>query len=82
MTTPYITCIYCFFFRLRAGTVIGLADNVSCLLSVLLEPYMPETSSIIQAQLNTPKTVNVTTDTLVCWLKEGHQIGTVSAEDI
>ena len=37
--------------RDRAGSVIGVAVNVSWLLSVLVEPYMPKVSESIQRQL-------------------------------
>ncbi|XP_019636662.1 PREDICTED: methionine--tRNA ligase, cytoplasmic-like [Branchiostoma belcheri] len=61
--------------KARAGTVIGLAANVSCLLSVLVQPYMPATSSTIQQQLQAPPEVNILTDTFVCQLPAGHKIG-------
>lgn len=34
-----------------AGSLLGLCANVVCLLSVLLQPYMPSVSEEIQAQL-------------------------------
>lgn len=40
-----------FFFRSRAGTVLGVATNLSWLLSVLIHPYMPGVSEEIQRQL-------------------------------
>ena len=40
-----------FYHRARAGSVIGLATNVSWLISVLLQPYMPAVSAEIQTQL-------------------------------
>lgn len=39
------------FFRSRAGTVLGVATNLSWLLSVLIHPYMPGVSEEIQRQL-------------------------------
>lgn len=37
-------------FRVRAATVIGLAANLSALLSVMLYPFMPKTSEEIRRQ--------------------------------
>ncbi|KAL5011022.1 hypothetical protein ScPMuIL_013327 [Solemya velum] len=59
----------------RAGTVVSLAANVACLLSVLLQPFMPQTSETIQKQLNAPKDCNVIFKNFVCYLKPGHTIG-------
>jgi len=42
---------YIFLFRKRAGTVIGLASNLSFLLSVLMHPYMPTVSAEVRSQL-------------------------------
>ncbi|XP_066299671.1 methionine--tRNA ligase, cytoplasmic-like [Branchiostoma lanceolatum] len=61
--------------KARAGTVIGLAANVACLLSVMVQPYMPATSNTIQQQLQAPPGVNILTDTFVCQLPAGHKIG-------
>ena len=36
----------------QAGSVMGVSVNVVCLLSVLVQPYMPDTSMKIQKQLN------------------------------
>ena len=44
-----------FYHRARAGSVIGLATNVSWLISVLLQPYMPAVSAEIQTQLQVSK---------------------------
>lgn len=38
-------------YRSRAGTVLGVAANLSWLLSVLIHPYMPGVSEEIQRQL-------------------------------
>ncbi len=38
-------------YRCRAGSVLGVAVNVVCLLSVIIQPYMPGTSEEIQGQL-------------------------------
>ncbi|CAH1772664.1 unnamed protein product [Owenia fusiformis] len=61
--------------KLRAGTVIGIAVNITNLISVLLQPYMPEVSKTIQQQLSAPDIVNVVVDKFVCFLKPGHKIG-------
>ncbi|XP_059499902.1 LOW QUALITY PROTEIN: methionine--tRNA ligase, cytoplasmic, partial [Stegostoma tigrinum] len=62
----------------RAGTVTGVAVNMSCLLSVMLLPYMPTVSAAIQEQLQAPEECNSLTDRFVCVLQAGHRIGTVS----
>ena len=43
----------------RAGTVVGLSVNLACLLSVLVQPYLPTLSNKLQDQLAAPKEVNV-----------------------
>ncbi|XP_076805804.1 methionine--tRNA ligase, cytoplasmic-like [Clavelina lepadiformis] len=62
--------------KVRADTVTGVAANLSCLLSVLIQPYMPHTSSKIQQQLNAPDFVNILADdaAFVCTLPGGHRI--------
>ncbi|XP_042305178.1 methionine--tRNA ligase, cytoplasmic isoform X2 [Sceloporus undulatus] len=62
----------------RAGTVIGVAVNIASLLSVILQPYMPNVSTTIQGQLCIPADYNVLTNDFVCTLPAGHQIGTVT----
>ncbi|XP_061582704.1 methionine--tRNA ligase, cytoplasmic isoform X2 [Cololabis saira] len=68
--------------RQRAGTVTGVSVNISCLLSVMLFPYMPAVSQTIRNQLNMPHScINSMlrgTGTFVCVLSAGHRIGTVS----
>ncbi|XP_026121704.1 methionine--tRNA ligase, cytoplasmic isoform X1 [Carassius auratus] len=68
--------------RQRAGTVTGVSVNVACLLSVVLEPYMPSVSQTIRQQLQAPPTCVSTmlqnTGTFICSLRAGHCIGTVS----
>lgn len=59
----------------RAGAVVSLSANVSCLLSVLLHPYMPVISQTIQEQLNAPADVNIISPAFVCRLVAGHKIG-------
>lgn len=46
-----VTRLFLLFFRSRAGTVLGVATNLSWLLSVLIHPYMPGVSEEIQRQL-------------------------------
>ncbi|XP_064858124.1 methionine--tRNA ligase, cytoplasmic [Oncorhynchus nerka] len=68
--------------RQRSGTVTGVSVNVACLLSVMLQPYMPTVSQTIRQQLNAPPSVTGTllqgTGNFVCSLPAGHHIGTVS----
>lgn len=59
----------------RAGSVVSLAANISCLLSVLLQPYMPATSDTIQQQLHSPEVSKVIHHEFVCHLPAGHKIG-------
>ena len=47
LTHAFMNCVP----RSRAGSVIGLATNLSWLISVLLHPYMPQISAEIQRQL-------------------------------
>ncbi|KAG8585605.1 hypothetical protein GDO81_005089, partial [Engystomops pustulosus] len=62
----------------RAGTVTGLAVNMAALLAVMLQPYMPSISTVIQEQLLVPQEASVLTSDFRCVLPEGHRIGTVS----
>ncbi|XP_063808431.1 methionine--tRNA ligase, cytoplasmic isoform X1 [Pseudophryne corroboree] len=62
----------------RAGTVTGLAVNMAALLSVMLQPYMPTISVVIQEQLLVPQEACVLTGDFRCVLHCGHRIGTVS----
>ncbi|XP_069826472.1 methionine--tRNA ligase, cytoplasmic [Dendropsophus ebraccatus] len=62
----------------RAGTVTGLAVNMAALLSIMLQPYMPSISTVIQEQLLVPQEANVLTSNFHCSLPEGHRIGSVS----
>ncbi|KAI1899967.1 hypothetical protein AGOR_G00067380 [Albula goreensis] len=40
--------------RTRAGTVTGVSVNVACLLSAMMQPYMPTVSATIREQLLAP----------------------------
>ncbi|KAL9967670.1 hypothetical protein ACROYT_G025951 [Oculina patagonica] len=62
--------------RSRAGTVLGVASNLSWLLSVLVHPYMPGVSEEIQHQLQVTDEGNVVLDNFVPYLQPGHKIGT------
>ncbi|XP_067686292.1 methionine--tRNA ligase, cytoplasmic-like isoform X2 [Haliotis asinina] len=61
--------------RARSGSVVSLSANITCLLSVLLQPYMPVTSGVIQEQLNAPADCNIIGSNFTCQLKSGHKIG-------
>jgi len=60
----------------RAGTVIGLATNVSALLCILIKPYMPAISSTLQQQLALADDKFVIPDNFVQLLPTGHVSGT------
>ena len=62
--------------KVRAGTVTQVAANLSCLLSIILSPYMPSTSKIIQQQLNAPPEINIFPDNpgFMCMIPPGHKI--------
>lgn len=61
--------------KLRAGTVIGLASNVSALLSILMKPYMPVVSAQLQEQLKLADYYKVIPDYFIPLLLQGHKIG-------
>lgn len=52
LVNNYVYSIY-LFYRTRAGSIISLSCNISCLLALLLSPFMPQTSHTIFNQLNT-----------------------------
>jgi len=63
----------------RAGTVVGLSVNIACLLSILIQPYMPELAKKLQEQLAAPDSVvAVLPSCLHCFLSPGHKIGSPS----
>ena len=41
--------------KARAGTVVGLSVNIAALLSVLIQPYMPNMAANLEGQLAVPK---------------------------
>ncbi|XP_065838708.1 methionine--tRNA ligase, cytoplasmic-like [Oscarella lobularis] len=61
----------------RAGTVIGVAVNVTWLLAVLLHPYMPKISQTIMEQIQAPEHLLVIPTHLTEVLRQGHKLGEV-----
>lgn len=64
--------------KIRAGTVVGICCNLTCLLAILLYPYMPDTSRIIRKQLNAPDnvmTLSSENPEITRLLKTGHKLG-------
>merc|ERR1740128_554297 len=61
----------------RAGTVVGVSINLSCLLSVLVQPYLPNLSSSLQEQLKVTSLdiVNAIPEHFFMMLTAGHLIG-------
>merc|ERR1719445_260427 len=64
--------------KVRAGSVVGLCVNLSCLLSVLIQPSRPNLSKNLQTQLASPDSVNVIPEHFYCMLPVGHKIGVPS----
>ena len=58
--------------------MVGFAANISAMLSILLQPYMPETCEKLQAQMNIHCNQIPESGKFCCILKAGHQIGKVS----
>ncbi|CAD5229193.1 unnamed protein product [Bursaphelenchus okinawaensis] len=58
----------------RGASVIGLAANLSCLLSVVLFPFMPATSQALREQCGISEKLLLPTS-FCQFLKEGHKIG-------
>ena len=54
----YVLLLLTVHYRSRAGTIVGLCTNVVCLLSVMLQPYMPDVSQQIQEQLQVSDIIN------------------------
>jgi len=62
--------------KARAGTVVGISINMSCLLSILIEPYMPGLSRELQRQLDAPVgKLTAIPDKFCILLPAGHRIG-------
>jgi len=68
-------CLCCF--RIRAGTIIGLCVNLTCLIAIILQPYMPQTVIKISKQINVDVSSFYLTDFFSILLKPGHKIGKV-----
>merc|ERR1712130_680041 len=65
--------------KARAGTVVGLSVNMAALLSVLIQPYMPNMAANLEGQLAVPKgCLSRLPTSLHCILPAGHTIGTPS----
>ncbi|KAJ8981803.1 hypothetical protein NQ317_007389 [Molorchus minor] len=73
---PWVLCKGTEDEKTRAGTVIGICCNLACLIATLLHPYMPDTSSSLQKQLNA-STVAITPGNveIVTLLPPGHKLG-------
>lgn len=61
--------------KIRGGTVISVCSNIVCFLSILLSPYMPETSAKIRKQLNSKEFHLLGKTGITQLLPEGHVIG-------
>lgn len=60
----------------RAGSIIAVSCNISCLLASLFFPFMPSTSRILLAQLNTSLLqINPNKPQIQMSLPHGHRIG-------
>merc|ERR1712241_1523508 len=68
--------------KARAYSVVSLCANISCLLAVLVEPFMPNLSTVLLKQLDVKlEDVNILAENkeedrlFRCFLPEGHKIG-------
>ncbi|XP_076249533.1 methionyl-tRNA synthetase 1 [Calliopsis andreniformis] len=60
----------------RAGTIIGICCNLTCLLSALLAPFMPNTSRELRSQLGLDNSnFGYIPDVITNILPAGHKIG-------
>ncbi|XP_076664866.1 methionyl-tRNA synthetase 1 isoform X3 [Andrena cerasifolii] len=60
----------------RAGTIIGICTNLTCLLSALLAPFMPNTSRELRSQLGLDNcNYGYIPDIITNTLPTGHRIG-------
>ena len=64
--------------RARAGTVVGLCVNLACLLSSLLEPFLPGLAAKLREQLAVPAATAAIPDHFHLLLPPGHTIGSPS----
>lgn len=76
-----LTDVKFLFGRERAGTILGLGANVAALLSVLLLSFMPETSQLIQKQINF-KCNLFASNSLIHFLRPKHKINKVGGKAI
>lgn len=74
--TKFNNLYLCLLSRIRAGTVLGLAANISALLSLLLSPYIPATCETLRQQLNFSTTI-FTGNFFRQLLPTGHKINKV-----
>lgn len=68
--------LHYFHCRLRAGTIVGVAANISYLLAIVLHPYMPNVSRRIREQCGLPE-LPLIPEIPIEFLPEGHKIGLV-----
>lgn len=61
--------------RVRAGTVIGLSAQLAALITILIQPYMPDMSAKLQSQLAFPAADLIIPKYFVPILPTGHKIG-------
>jgi methionyl-tRNA synthetase len=62
--------------KVRAGTVVGISVNLACLLSVLIQPYMPNLSLELQTQLGVEAgSMDFIPENFSILLPPGHRIG-------
>lgn len=66
-------------YRDRAGSVVALASNLTALMSVLLQPFLPDSTATLRKQMNLPEVVDhVLPSFVVVLLPEGHKIENVT----
>lgn len=63
--------------------MVSFSVNISALISIVLEPYMPEVSETLRRQLNVADKPRWSLpENFVCLLKPGHKIGQVKESGI
>ena len=60
----------------RAGTIMHISVNLTCLVMLLLEPYMPQTCAAMRQQLNLPDNSTLIPEHFAPFISAGHKIGT------
>lgn len=73
--TPWVLCKGSPADKTRAGSVIGLATNIAALLCVMISPYMPTISSVLQEQLAMSADKMLITPVFTQMLVKSHRIG-------